>query len=266
MPILQLDKNMYVHIHSVATDPFLSTCWGCGAGLTKPQKLRICSSFPILLQKHCNWWLSLEAGRFNRLACHTSNQHRYSETQAGRVRCTSPWCCRSAHLPASRDTGALPKTTFTAAACSLHNYLSPAFVLEQSAPTLKRNCQCLLRHHRAACMLPLYPTRILPAAWGQGTLFTPSTPKTCLLTFTLCRGALESYTYPKWKCNQPPKHIWIQRDQHRFLPILPFAEVQTPREQQFSPSYGTGASCGWLCAWSPFLKGSSSSTHNNYLQ
>lgn len=99
-------------------------------------------------------------------------------------------------------------------------------------------------------MLPLYPARILPPVFFQPE-DKGHCSKTCLPTFTLCRGCLESYTSPKRRFDQPPKNIWIQRDRHRFLPILSFGEVQPPRQQQLSPAHGTGDSWGWLGAWSP---------------
>lgn len=100
---------------------------------------------------------------FNRLVCHKSKQQRYFGThRQGGFAVPVPGVVGKPTCLPSRDTGALSSTSLTAAAYSLHNHLSPVFVLEQFAPTLICNCQCLVRTPQSCLLLPLQPTRILP--------------------------------------------------------------------------------------------------------
>lgn len=104
-----------------------------------------------------------------------SKQHRYFEAhrQGGFSVPVPSARDKSICLP-SRDKGALSNTSFTAAAYSLHNDLSPVFVLDQPAPTLICNFQCLVRTPQSSLHASPLPCQNIASslfpAWGQGTL------------------------------------------------------------------------------------------------
>lgn len=183
------------------------------------------------------------------MVCHTSKQHRYFEThRQGGFAVPVPGAAGNPICLPSRDTGALSNT-------SLHYYLSPLFVLEQSAPTLIGNFQCLVRSPQSSLHV------------------SPSTPQEyCLQSFSSLRTRdfvqsshsknLPSHIHtlqksprklhlPKREMQPTPQNKSEFRETHTgFFLSFPLLKCNLQNSSN-SQHHRIGDSCEWLCAWSP---------------